>query len=348
MEEKISDIHTDSPVSDVFHCYQEVKNDNWKTWEANQCDAYREYRRLWKEVPEQLQILDRPLHLDIEVTSRCNLLCPFCARTQRVNDGTWRKSGDIDIEIFKSIVDQMVKDGIYAMNLNYLGEPLIHKQLCEMIRYAKSNGILDVFFHTNGVLLTEKRSRELIATGLDKLVISFDSPYKEKYEAVRINAKYDHVLKNVINFNRIRTEIGSITPVTRINFIKLPGVTQTEIDALFELFTPHVDAIGLLDYIEGDNSKRNVPDYPSDYNSKFVCSQLLTRMLVLDDGTVTPCCSDYDTEEPLGNLKDSTIKEIWLSERRTNMVKKHLEGKFHHIPVCRRCDYAIQADRISK
>ena len=330
--------------SDVFHSFNEVKSENWKKWENQHSDEYKKYREEWVKYPKELKVAPHPLHLDIEVSSRCNLKCPFCSRTQRIEEGTWRSPGDIKLDLFKEVVDQAVENNVYALNLNVIGEPFLNRNFLEMVNYAKEKGILDVFFHTNAVLLNEKKSRELIASGLDKLIISFDSPYKEKYERVRVGAKYERVLKNVKRFKAIRDEMGSITPVTRINFIKLPGVTQKEIDDMVALFEPIVDSIGLLDYIESDNNVRVKAEYPASYKSKFVCSQLLTRMVVYDDGKVFPCCSDYDDGLQIGDLKDESLEDIWQGKKLNAIRKKHFDGKFFELDACAKCDYALQAD----
>ena len=330
--------------SDVFHCFEEVKSENWKKWEASHSEKYKKYRKDWVRYPKELKVAPNPLHLDIEVSSQCNLKCPFCSRTQRIAEGTWRKPGNIDMSLYKTTIDQAAEAGVYALNLNVIGEPFIHKGLTEMVRYAKDKGIVDIFFHTNGVLLTEKKSRELIASGLDKLIVSFDSPYKEKYERVRTGAKYEHVLKNIKRFQEIRAEMNSITPVTRLNFIKLPGVTKQEIQDIIDLFSPIVDSIGLLDYIESDNSVRATAKFPKDYKSNFVCSQLLTRMTVYDDGRVFPCCSDYDDGLQIGDLNNQTVEEVWNSKELNAIRKKHFDGKFYELDACAKCDYALQAD----
>jgi len=335
---------SENSESDVFHCFEEVKSENWKKWEASHSDKYKKYREEWVKYPKTLTVAPNPLHLDIEVSSRCNLKCPFCSRTQRLEQGTWRKPDDIDIDLYKQTVDQAVDAGVYALNLNVIGEPFIHKGLVEMVKYAKDKGIVDIFFHTNAVLLTAKKSRELIASGLDKLIISFDSPYKEKYERVRVGAKYEHVLNNVRRFNKIRAEMGSITPVTRINFIKLPGVTKKEIEDMVTLFEPIVDSIGLLDYIESDNEIRVKGSFPEGYKSNFVCSQLLTRMTVYDDGRVFPCCSDYDDGLQIGDLNKQALTEIWEGDALNKIREKHFEGKFYELDACAKCDYALQAD----
>ena len=39
---------------------------------------YKEYRKMWRETAVNHIKTDFPLHLDIEVTSYCNLACPMC------------------------------------------------------------------------------------------------------------------------------------------------------------------------------------------------------------------------------------------------------------------------------
>ena len=39
---------------------------------------YLEYRRQWMENPKNFKVRDFPIHLDIEITNRCNLKCTFC------------------------------------------------------------------------------------------------------------------------------------------------------------------------------------------------------------------------------------------------------------------------------
>lgn len=340
----------DAPdTADVFHAFSEVKNENWLLWERQQSDAFKAYRKKWVDVPAKLEVLDGPMHLDIEMSSRCNLKCTFCARTVRVEAGIWREIRDIEPDLFKKIVDDSIVAGVYALNLNILGEPLLHRDLPDLVRYAKDVGILDVFFHTNAVLLDDRRGRGLIESGLDKLIISFDSPYKEKYEEVRVGADYDSVLQNVKDFCELKKRMGTITPVTRINFIKLPDMLPQEVDDLVQLFSPIVDSIGLLEYVDPSVKElvsiKRKENRDSDRVSGFVCPQVLTRLTVYEDGRTFPCCMDYDDELQLGDLNEKTVSEIWNSKKLRGIRKLHLEGKYYKIPACAKCDFAIKGDR---
>lgn len=63
-------------------------------------------------------------------------------------------------------------------------------------------------FNTNGVLLDEKLARDLINSGLDNIFFSVDSINPEKYEQIRIGAKYENVIENIKRFTAINEELG--------------------------------------------------------------------------------------------------------------------------------------------
>jgi radical SAM protein with 4Fe4S-binding SPASM domain len=327
---------------EVYHGFRDVKGPNVDRFEASLSPEFKEYRRRWEEYPEQRIVPEFPLNLDVGSTSKCNLACPMCTRTQYIKQGKFIEIKDFDFELFKKMVDEAAAAGLCALNLDNFGEPLMNPQIVEMVRYAKEKGILDVFFHTNATFLTEELAKALIAAGLDRMIFSFDSPYKEKYLKIRVNGNYEQALENIRRFARIKQELNAIRPLTRINCIRFPSTTQKEMDDTVALFAPIVDSVSFLDYVDPVKGKSG--KYPEGYVSKFVCPQLFTRMTVWEDGVISPCCMDYDRSLGLGNVKDKTLKEAWESAKRKAILKKHLEGKFYEIPACKNCDFAISGD----
>src|SRR5580704_4934567 len=103
-----------------------------------------------------------PVCLYLETTNRCNLLCTTCPRTFEALE----PAGDMSWELFTKIVDQFPH--LARVVLHGVGEPMMVPELPRMIRYLKARGTY-VLFNTNGTLLTERRGRDLIASGLDEL-----------------------------------------------------------------------------------------------------------------------------------------------------------------------------------
>jgi len=325
--------------------YTEFYSEHYYKWEHAQSKRYFEYRKKWKKNTENIILEKYPLHLDIATTNVCNLACTFCARTVRVEDGRWRESKHMDLELFKKIIDEAVELGTYSINLNLLNEPLLNPKNTEMIKYAKMKGIVDVHFHTHGGLLNGKKSEELLNSGLDKLFVSIDSPYKEKYNKIRVYADFDDVMENLKKFKELRDKRGQLGPLIRISMIQFPDVTEKELNDAKNLFLEYADYVGFQGYADpflkiGKNIK-----YPSNYTSKFVCHQPFTRLAILEDGRVSPCCVDYDQELIVGDLTKQSLKEVWESAELNKIREIQRDGKFYKLSTCANCEKAINADK---
>ena len=88
----------------------------------------------------------------------------MCPRTHRVQLGKW-ENRMMKLETFKKIIDEGVKKGLKAINLNNFGESFFNKNLVKMIEYAKSKGVLDVMCHTNEQLWTKSLQSKLLILG---------------------------------------------------------------------------------------------------------------------------------------------------------------------------------------
>jgi MoaA/NifB/PqqE/SkfB family radical SAM enzyme len=229
--------------------YIEVRFSDFITkWEQLRSDKYWEYRQKWiKNAKEQI-VENFPLHLDIEVSRRCNLRCPMCPRTLKIERGEKLNEGDMSMSLYRKVIDEGSREGLCSIKLSYLGEPLIHKELPEMIKYAKDKGIVDIMFNTNGVLLTEDVSQKLISAGLDKLFVSFDSPNPETYEKIRVGTTFDRVFNNVKNLLKIREKMNSINPVIRVSMTVMQE-NKAEVLDYIKLWHGIADLIGFGDYI---------------------------------------------------------------------------------------------------
>lgn len=104
------------------------------------------------------------------VTKRCNLYCEHCYRDSGPNAST---EGQLSTEEGYRLIDQ-IKSAGFRLLIFSGGEPLIRKDLGDLIRYASENG-LRTALGSNGTLLTADKARELKAAGLSGIAISIDS-----------------------------------------------------------------------------------------------------------------------------------------------------------------------------
>jgi MoaA/NifB/PqqE/SkfB family radical SAM enzyme len=180
--------------------------------------------------------LHRPLnHLAkvyVEPTDACNIECVTCFRNN------WNEPmGRMSEATFEAILDGLSRlDSTPTVYFGGIGEPLVHRRTIEWVARAKQIGTR-VEMITNGTLLTEKRSRELIEAGLDLLWVSIDGASPESYADVRLGAELPTVIANLERFKRLRVmvngniswhapkpELGIAFVAMRRNIADLPAV----------------------------------------------------------------------------------------------------------------------------
>ncbi|TAJ24520.1 MAG: radical SAM protein [Nitrospirae bacterium] len=304
-------------------------------FDAKQADPrFREYRRRWVEEPASLTAGPFPIHLDIESTGVCNLRCPFCATTTK----TWGpdEPGYMKLELFRRIIDEGAVEGLCSIKLSFRGEPTLHPHLSDMVAYAKQKGILDVYFNTNATLLTDTLVHKLIDAGLDRISVSFEGITKEAYEGYRPGAKYDKVIENVRRLKTIRDQRGLGYPQIRMQTVMLPEL-QEAFGQYTDFWKPWVDEVAYID------ARREGPqDDHRGLRADWACPFLWQRMTILWDGTLLPCLMHGVTDFSLlalGNVKETSIKSLWQSERAARYRTLHREGRAHELEACDRCSF---------
>lgn len=288
--------------------------------------AYREYRQKWEEWPKNLYAGDFPLFIDVEVTSICNLQCPFCATTYRQNI---IKKGFINFGTVKKIIDEGSANSLYGIKFNIRGEPLLHKQIHDFVRYAKDMGLIDVYYNTNAMLLDTANARKIIESGLDRISISVEGYTKEDYEKYRVGAEFEIVLNNIVNLQKLKKQMGSEYPRVRIQTVLLPEI-RDNLENYKNYWSAIADEVAYLDYKKMKEKKKNI-EFP------WVCPQPWQRMAVFWDGTILPCNHDDDAKMTLGRVGDISIKQAWHSEKLNLLRQKHKDGLAHHIDACDGC-----------
>ncbi len=149
--------------------------------------------------------VQEPVCLYLEVTNRCNLFCTTCPRTFEELE----PPSDMSWELFTRIVNQF--PNIERVVLHGVGEPMMVAGLPKMVRYLKERGV-HVLFNTNGTLMREKKSRELIEAGLDEMRISLDAAEPKAFEAVRGRDLFDRIVRNIRNFVALKNSMGATNP----------------------------------------------------------------------------------------------------------------------------------------
>jgi MoaA/NifB/PqqE/SkfB family radical SAM enzyme len=122
-----------------------------------------------------------PGYLQFAITNICNADCDFCGFARSKFDPKARKS--VTLQEAKDVVDIAKRNHIgYLLFVG--GEPMAHKELRPMVRYAAERGIHPMIC-TNGGLWTDDNMRGLVSDGLSSVIMSIDAHDVAKHEQNR-------------------------------------------------------------------------------------------------------------------------------------------------------------------
>ncbi|MGQ0792699.1 MAG: radical SAM protein [Deltaproteobacteria bacterium] len=128
----------------------------------------------------------RPKLVNLEVTKLCNAKCDFC--------DYWQTKHEVRLADYSPVIRQINPLVVVITG----GEPMLRKDLCDIVRQVKSASIF-IFgsMVTKGDLLTVDKARELFNAGLDQIAISLDFPGSRHDEYRGIPGLWDY-LSNLI------------------------------------------------------------------------------------------------------------------------------------------------------
>lgn len=275
------------------------------------------------------KVLGGPQEISLEITNRCNLKCIMCPHSDLK-----RPIGDMEFPLFKKII----KEAAGTLELIYLhlaGEPLLHPRLFDMIDICKREKI-PVGISTNATLLDERCSRDLIKSGLDYIILSFDGFTPETYENIRRGASFHKTMKNIETFLRLKGK-GGKRPFTVVQLVYMEK-NKTEMEDFLSFWNKkEIDVVRTKPFINYPGLdlhlsaiKRIDIDEP--------CFLLWRQMAIYWDGTVSACCFDYIGGCPIGDLKRQSLKEVWNSIDMQEIRKRHLTERSNTIRICANCE----------
>lgn len=273
----------------------------------------------------------------IELTNHCNLSCIMCEQPL-MN----RKKITMEPKLAKKIVKECAELRVPRVALSRLGEPLLHPEVVDIIRFAKRCGIRTVSMISNGMLLNEDKGREIISAGLDLISFSVDAAKKETLERIRPSSNFNTIISNIEKFIEIRNSLSQKKPIVEI-YTTLMRENTNEIPEIVERWKPLADRVKIWPVAPLTQTKSQVVFNTPQKGGKKACDILWTRLVVLSNGETSVCCSDTEGKLSVGNAHNSTIKDLWNSEKIRRIRSIHFRKRFHELPLCDRCFFINKA-----
>lgn len=267
----------------------------------------------------------RPYALVLDTNNICNLRCPLCPTGISATD---RTKGRMHTATFRHIVDHMGPD-VFMLALHNWGEPLLNRDLFDMIAYAQGANVGTVI-STNGTIMRDGDPERLVTSGLEHLIFSVDGVSQPVYATYRVGGDIDQVFANMRAVVEAKRRLRARRPLIEWQYlvrrgneheIPLARAKARELGVDLLKFAPLGIMLGnatrpfdsaLVDEWLTPTAPETVAAHHAEYLIPKPCFWLWKSAVINYDATVAPCCWLSQTNGDFGTLAgDAAFDTIW-------------------------------------
>jgi len=267
-----------------------------------------------------------PRLVAVETTSRCNAICPFCPYNARVRDKTHMTQ-----ELFEKVIEDCRAFPLSAIEPFLNGEPFVDPKIMSRLEHIRSRlPETKLRVYSNGYALAPKRVDELCGMGIDHLFISLNTLNPVKYKDI-MGFGLDRTLENVrymtdpVRRHRVANKIT--LRMTRMADTTLKE--QQEFRDYCRERGVRCFIVGMFNYKGDINSELPVPTYACEH---------VNRLDILSDGNVALCCMDQEGQYSWGNVRESSVLEVYQGQVATRYRTMHRNGQRMQADPCGTCN----------
>lgn len=268
------------------------------------------------------RVCNKPMHALFEMSSACNLDCPLCNTGGLKHEFKHIKRGNMSFNTFKKGMDILLPQLEHILLYNW-GEPFLNKDLVRCVSYA-TNKHVTTQLSTNMNLYTPELGRDMIESGLTKMVVSCDGLTQETYVQYRTGGDLSKVEAAVLDLIAQKKQYKSQFPLIEMQFIVFAH-NEHEIED-FETYwkSKGVDTVNFIrmSYMSqiGEKiakAKHMVPehkDFQPDHPYGHVkkCSFPYGQITLNYNGDWYTCCFPAgETEYRIDNILTADFWKVW-------------------------------------
>jgi len=276
--------------------------------------------------------------LDIGCKNNC-VYCPQQVLLREYYKHDKNRRATINLRNFKALLKNIPKDVI--IDFAGFSEPCHNPDFTHMLDYAVEDG-RKIYLFTTLSEITEELVTKIAYTPSDVTVIHL--PDAEGFTKIKITKQYLQNLALYAAINKSGTQYMCVgEPHEKVKeIIDAEYIRDEKISARLEL----IDRDALKELKFSTDAPVSWPkETPILCNRRFSNNALEPRptcaeaTIVLPDGTVIPCCMDFELAHPLGNLYYQTYDEIINGKIRMRFEAAMMAKNDDEI-ICRRCEWA--------
>ncbi len=285
-----------------------------------------------------------PQIVHVETTNVCNLKCIHCPQADPYALVPGYQPQNMTLETWTLVVDEVASYG-HTLRITPDGEPLMVADWVAQVNYALKRGVKILTFNTNGLLLEKDKLEVLLQqTGTQIAIeVSLDALWSTTYKRIRVGSSYSRVLKNIFALKEeiVRRKLTNVKLM--VSCVIQPELEDGEFDAFVKFWEPLVDKVITRRYVDTKGLTPRKPEVQKQYDHRWPCSVLFTRLVVTYDGKIRFCPDDWEKKTTVGDIHQEHLRGIWRGPVLEDIREKHLQGDFSHShPTCGHCtDWSV-------
>jgi radical SAM protein with 4Fe4S-binding SPASM domain len=264
------------------------------------------------------------------------------------------------LSIFERVLEQ-VQSTAHTMQFYFQGEPLLNKQLPEMIAMAHQVGLYTIV-STNAQALSRSTAEALVNSGLNRIIVSIDGFSEESYAAYRVGGSLQKALeglKHIANakaefHSRIRIELQVLRLKSNEHEWGWIKKNYKELGATHLVFK----TAQLYDFEHGHPlmpTDERYSRYRKTADGTYVhkkasrlspyclfasspCKRLWSGCVITTSGDVLPCCYDKNHRHAYGNITQESLAEIYHSTKANALRRCVLRHQGEPLEMCKNCN----------
>jgi MoaA/NifB/PqqE/SkfB family radical SAM enzyme len=241
--------------------------------------------------------------VSIELQSHCNRKCYFCCRESDTSGKRKTADGKSIIQFMPSERVTMLFDELGLMGFNgyitfhQLSEAFLDKRLIGIARDARSRG-MKPFVHTNGDVLRNDEALSREAAEVFEYIVVGLYDYETEEEKQREKEFWKKRLKGTKVFFSLAEKV----------YVRTHSPRNSQMNSIVRRTHPNA-----------------------------VCAQPKTYLLIHYNGDVACCCEDMYGDLLKMNIFETSIREVWYSERHARLIKALQTGDRKQFALCTKC-----------
>ena len=301
---------------------------------------FRKYREDFNKTQDYLEtkfIPDFPITISLELVNRCNLNCIMCYKDHHL-----KPQASLSLRVLEKVMQECKDNKLPSLNIGLGAEPLVYKDIKQAMDIINKADIQDIFFGTNGALLTDELIELMVKNKISRIKITLDAATRAIYNKVRRVPVFDKVEENIEKIIAYKKKYNQELPIIRLSFVVM-DINKHETELFIEKWKDKVDCIDFQRHIDLSYIDKAVKINQTVIKDAF-CAYPFYSLNIWSNGDVGPCCSFYARKLVFGNIHNQTLKDIWQNQAMKIIQKQIALKKFN--PSCQKCLYFRDRDLI--